>query len=92
MLRRGEPVADEGKRKLLRSRQAILADWARIADQLEAQGERALAREVRAMTASMPPVVTEKERIAQGLAAQLHARPRREEAQAPSQGAPAHAR
>jgi len=65
---------------------------ARIADQLDLQGERALACEVRAMTAAMPPVVTEKERIAQGLAAQLRAQPRREAAQAPSQGAPAHAR
>ena len=92
VLRRGEPVADEGKQKLLRSRQAILADWARIADQLDVQGERALACEVRAMTAAMPPVVTEKERIAQGLAAQLRAQPRCEAAQAPSQGAPAHAR
>jgi len=92
VLRIGEPIADEGKQELLRSRQAILADWARIADQLDVQGERALACEVRAMTAAMPPVVTEKERIAQGLAAQLHAQLARDAAQAPSQGAPAHAR
>jgi type IV secretory pathway VirD2 relaxase len=69
----GAPLADEGKRKLLESRRTVVADWTEVAEQLEAQGERALAGQVRAMIEAMPPIVTEKERIAQGLLAQLRA-------------------
>lgn len=72
-LRDAEPAADEGKQKLLRARQAVIADWTAVADQLAAQGENALADQVRRMIASMPAVVTQNEQITQGLLAQVHA-------------------
>lgn len=72
-LQGAQPFAEKGKRKLLESRRTVIADWTSVAEQLEAQGERALAGQVRAMIAAMPPIVTEREQIAQGLLAQLHA-------------------
>lgn len=65
----GQPVADMGKSALLRSRQAIIADWSALADTLTLQGETLLASQVRQMISSMPAVVTQNEHIARELRA-----------------------
>ncbi|MDB6100567.1 MAG: Relaxase/mobilization nuclease family protein [Gammaproteobacteria bacterium] len=57
-------IPDAARIRLVHTRQALLAHWATVADLLEAQGEIALADEVRQFTARLPPVLTDRERIA----------------------------
>lgn len=55
---------DPGREKLLRTRRTIVAGWVAVAQQLDRQGESALPADVRLFVREMPPVMTDKERIA----------------------------
>lgn len=45
-------------------RKAIIASWMKTADALDAQGEVVLAGDVRYFARHLPPVLTDKERLA----------------------------
>jgi hypothetical protein len=49
---------------MLETRRAVVAAWTRTADQLDAQGETVLAGEVRYFSRHLPPVLTDRERLA----------------------------
>jgi len=57
-------VRDPAKSHLVETRKAVMAAWARTADQLDAQGEAVLAGEVRHFFRHLPPVLTDRERLA----------------------------
>jgi hypothetical protein len=57
-------VRDPTRRHLLEKRRAVVAAWTRTADQLDAQGETILAGEVRYFSRHLPPVLTDRERLA----------------------------
>jgi hypothetical protein len=50
--------------KLIGTRKVIIASWMRTADALDAQGEVALAGDVRYFAGHLPPILTDKERLA----------------------------
>jgi len=83
---RGKPIADPARTTLTATRHAVVAGWLSAAGALDRQGENILAGQVRKFVATMPPVVTDKERIALGLIRTLEAQrqlkrpPEREEA------------
>ena len=60
-------IKDAGRKQLLETRGAVVADWMQTAEILDRQGEAALAEKVRAFVSSMPPVMTDREKIALGL-------------------------
>jgi hypothetical protein len=49
---------------LIETRKAIIASWMKTADALDAQGEFVLPADVRHFAAHLPPVLTDKERLA----------------------------
>jgi MobA/VirD2-like, nuclease domain len=57
-------VRDPKRAKLIETRQALVAGWLGMAKTLEAQGERQLAAEVREFARTLPPVRTDRERLA----------------------------
>jgi hypothetical protein len=57
-------IRDPGRAKLIETRKAIIASWMKTADALDAQGEVALAGEVRYFANHLPSVLTDKERLA----------------------------
>jgi Relaxase/Mobilisation nuclease domain len=57
-------VRDPARPKLVQTRKALVSHWLNIADSLHAQGEAVLAGEVRQFAARLPPVLTDRERIA----------------------------
>ena len=57
-------IQDPGRAKLLETRKAVVAGWLGVATLLDRQGETALAAEVRQFVKSMPPVLTDRERLA----------------------------
>jgi hypothetical protein len=57
-------VRDPSHSKLAETRKAIVAGWKAVADALDAQGEIALAGEVRSFVTRLPPVLTDRERLA----------------------------
>lgn len=70
-LQHGRLTPEPSKAKLLRQREVLVAGWRAVAQALRAQGQGELARDVDAYVATLPPVRTEKERIASGLLAQI---------------------
>lgn len=60
---------------MLETRKAVVAGWLGVATLLDRQGETALAAEVRQFVKSMPPVLTDRERLAAELV--RHARAKR---------------
>jgi hypothetical protein len=66
-------VRDPGRRKLVETRKAVVAGWLRAAEVLDQQGEISLAGDVRYFMKHLPPVLTERERIATGIIARLKA-------------------
>ena len=75
-LARGPLVQDPARARLLETRKAVVAGWLATARQLEAQGECALAGEVRSFVRQMPPVMTDRERIAEALLKTLNVKGR----------------
>ena len=58
------PRHDPAHKKLAETRKAVLAGWERVAAALDAQGEICLAGAVRWFAKSLPPVLTDRERLA----------------------------
>ena len=59
---------DPARGRLLKIRAAVLHAWRNVADTLDLQGERALAREVRSFARHLPSVQTDDERLAERFA------------------------
>lgn len=57
-------VRDPRRNQLAETRKALVAAWTRTADQLDAQEETILAGEVRYFCRHLPPVLTDRERLA----------------------------
>jgi hypothetical protein len=57
-------IRDPGHAKLAETRKRVVAGWLGAAKLLEAQGQHGLADEVRRFVSEMPPVMTDRERIA----------------------------
>lgn len=66
-------VRDPGRKKLVETRKAVVDSWTRAAEILDRQGEISLAGDVRYFMKHLPPVLTDRERIAAGLITRLHA-------------------
>jgi hypothetical protein len=78
-LRRGGLPAESGKTKLLETRAVVTDGWRTVADALVAQGNWKLAEQVWKFVSRMPPPLTDNERTAQALIAQLAARRERDQ-------------
>jgi hypothetical protein len=63
-LTRTGAVRDPSHHKLAETGKAVVAGWRAVADVLDAQGEIALAGEVRSFATRLPPVLTDRERLA----------------------------
>jgi hypothetical protein len=50
--------------KLITTRKEVVANWMKAADMLDAQGKIALAGDVRYFANHLPPVLTDKEKLA----------------------------
>jgi hypothetical protein len=58
-------VRDPKRPQLVETRKALVAGWLGLARTLEAQGERQLAADVREFARTLPPVRTDRERLAE---------------------------
>jgi hypothetical protein len=58
-------VRDPAHGKLIATRKEVVANWMKAADMLDAQGEIALAGDVRYFANHLPPVLTDRQRLAQ---------------------------
>jgi hypothetical protein len=63
-LARSGTIRDPAHAKLAETRKAVVAGWLGLATLLDKQGEVALAGEVRQFVRSLPPALTDRERIA----------------------------
>ena len=75
-LQAGRLPPEPGRAGLVATRAQVEADWAETAEVLRRQGHEALARQVEQFNRTMPPVRTDRERIAAGLLEVLKARGR----------------
>jgi hypothetical protein len=66
-LARSGAIRDPGHAKLAETRKAVVTGWLRVAALLDKQGDAALAGEMRQFVKSLPPVLTDRERIASEL-------------------------
>lgn len=66
-------VRDPARAKLRETRSAMMAGWMGIAETLENQGEIVLAGDVRYFVKRLPPVLTDRERLAQDFIRHLRA-------------------
>jgi len=64
-LRATTPITDPARARLLETRRAVVEGWNAVASQLEAQGEIVLGGHVRYFAMHLPPVVTDRERLAE---------------------------
>jgi hypothetical protein len=67
-------IRDPAHVKLADTRKAVVAGWLGVATLLEKQDESTLAAEVRQFVRNLPPVLTDRERIATELVGQVNAR------------------
>ena len=58
-------ITDPARVKMLETRNAVIEGWNAVASKLEAQGEIVLAGHVRYFATHLPPVLTDRERLAQ---------------------------
>jgi Relaxase/Mobilisation nuclease domain len=63
-LSRTGAVRDPAHSKLVEIRKAVVSNWMKTADALDAQGEIILASDVRDFANHLPPVLTDKEKLA----------------------------
>jgi hypothetical protein len=70
----GNFKAESGKENLLATRRSVARGWDEVSVQLDAQGQRELARAARRFVAEMSPPLTEKEQIRLRLLEQVAAR------------------
>ena len=64
-LRAPTPITDPARGKLLETRRAVVEGWNAVASKLEAQGEIVLGGHVRYFAMHLPPVLTDRERLAE---------------------------
>jgi hypothetical protein len=83
-LKRTGTVHDPRRKKLVETRRAIVQGWMQAADLLDRQGEVSLAGDVRYFAKHLPPVLTERERIAAGILSQVDRRRESEQGRAPN--------
>jgi hypothetical protein len=76
-LLQGTLGVEPGKSKLIETRRQLERGWRAAAGMLSAQGDHELAADVRRFVAQMPPVTTEKERLAAELQVRLRPAPER---------------
>ena len=57
-------IADPARARLLETRKAVVDAWNTIASKLEAQGDVQLGDQVRYFARHLPPVLTDRERLA----------------------------
>lgn len=74
----GADTRDTAVGGLLETRNAVAQGWQEVAGRLAGPEQRALAREVLNFVREMPPVLTERQRIAQELLKQLRSRQRQQ--------------
>jgi hypothetical protein len=63
-LSRTKTISDPARAQLLETRKAVIAGWNAVAAKLEAQGEITLGADVRYFAIHLPPVRTDRERLA----------------------------
>lgn len=63
-LKQSKTISDPARAQLLETRKAVVAGWNAIAAKLEAQGEVSLGGDVRYFAKHLPPVLTDRERLA----------------------------
>ena len=73
-LRAATPVTEPARAKLLKTRSAIVEGWNAVASKLDAQGEIVLGGDVRYFAMHLPPVLTDRERLAKQFIRFLNAR------------------
>jgi hypothetical protein len=76
-------VRDPARGRLQETRRTVVSGWMVIAERLDAQGEIELAGDVRYFAKHLPPVLTDRERLAQDLVRHLQARSTRERGEDP---------
>jgi hypothetical protein len=59
------PITDPARARLLETRRAVVEGWNAVASKLEAQGEIVLGGHVRYFAMHLPPVLTDRERLAE---------------------------
>jgi len=67
-------VSDPARARMLKTRNAIVAAWDAVASKLEAQGDVILGGDVRYFARHLPPVLTDRERVAAKMLDQTAAR------------------
>jgi hypothetical protein len=63
-LSRSKTVADPARERLLETRKSLVSTWMKAAEVLDAQGEIILAGDVRYFAGHLPPVLTDRQRLA----------------------------
>ena len=63
-LARSKTVADSARERLLETRKSLVSTWMKAAEVLDAQGEIILAGDVRYFAGHLPPVLTDRQRLA----------------------------
>ena len=63
-LSRSRTVADPARERLLETRKSLVSTWMKAAEVLDAQGEIILAGDVRYFVSHLPPVLTDRQRLA----------------------------
>jgi hypothetical protein len=72
VLRSGTYI-DPARSRVVQTRAAVIAGWVTVADTLERQGEAQLARDVRSFASRLPQARSDKELLAEQLAAHMRA-------------------
>jgi hypothetical protein len=63
-LSRSRTIVDPARERMLETRKALVSTWMKAADVLDAQGEIVLAGDVRYFASHLPPVLTDRQRLA----------------------------
>jgi hypothetical protein len=63
-LSQAKTISEPARARLLKTRGAVVAGWNAVAAKLESQGEFVLGAEVRYFALHLPPVLTDRERLA----------------------------
>jgi hypothetical protein len=63
-LTRSKTVADPARERLLETRKSLVSTWMKAAEVLDAQGEMILAGDVHYFAGHLPPVLTDRQRLA----------------------------
>jgi len=63
-LSRSRTIGDPARDKLLETRRSLVSAWMKAAEVLDAQGEIILAGDVRYFASQLPPVLTDRQRLA----------------------------